>query len=307
MSLLFIDSNNRDSNIYPNGNYYVIHLTRAIKDVERVEVVSAVVPNTIYNLTNGTAAITYDDTNVTLDPGFYATNTLAKTLSGLIPDLKIEYIISEGLFIFYNDLSPFTIQVNSSELATLLGMVQGQTLSSVPGLNTSWHSSNVIKSSTLVDFSLNSYFFLDIAELKTPAHIDTGAMDSTTGTISGQNVNRAFAPIMMDVNSGTIKNFLEKKDYKISVEYPEPINSIDRLTISWVDRHGTLLNFQGYNSNSFILRFYTKKKKVYEEIVEKAIANSPIPETLTENQIFDLWVIIMGIILGIVGWKSWLK
>jgi len=314
MSLLFIDSNNRDSNIYQNGNYYVIHLTRPIKDVERVELVSAVVPNTIYNLTNGTAVITYnsssyDDENVTLDPGFYATNTLAKTLSGLIPDsdLKVEYIISEGLFIFYNDQNPFSIQVNSSEMANLLGMAQGQTLNSVTGLNTNWQTSHIIKSSTLVDFSLNSYFFLDIAELKTPSHIDTGAMDSTTGTISGQNVNRAFAPIMMDVNSGTIKNFLENKDYKISVEYPEPINSIDRLTISWVDRHGALLNFQGYNSNSFILRFYTKKKQVYEEIVEKAIANSPIPETLTETQIFDLWVIIMGIILGIIGWKSWLK
>jgi len=310
MSLLFVDSNNRDSNIYTNGNYYVIHLTRPIKDVERVEVVSAVVPNTIYNLTNGISAISYNIASqgynqVTLDPGFYATSTLARTLTGLMPGLNVEYIASEGFFIFYNDTNSFSIVINSLELATLLGMVQGQTLSSVMGLNTSWHSSNVIKSSTLVDFSLNSYFFLDIAELKTPSHIDTGAMDSTTGTISGQNVNRAFAPIMMDVNSGTIKNFLENKDYKISVEYPEPINSIDRLTIRWVDRHGALLNFQGYNSNSFILRFYTKKKQIYEELVENVVTTAPIPETPKEIKIFNWWVILMGIILSIIGWKSW--
>ena len=39
--LLFADSKNRD---YPSGNSYVIHLTRPIKNIERVDLVSARVP-----------------------------------------------------------------------------------------------------------------------------------------------------------------------------------------------------------------------------------------------------------------------
>jgi hypothetical protein len=40
--LLFADSKNRD---YPSGNSYVLHLTRPIKNIERVDLVSARVPN----------------------------------------------------------------------------------------------------------------------------------------------------------------------------------------------------------------------------------------------------------------------
>lgn len=38
--LLFADSKNRD---YPSGNSYVLHLTRPIKNIERVDLVSALV------------------------------------------------------------------------------------------------------------------------------------------------------------------------------------------------------------------------------------------------------------------------
>ena len=51
--LVFADSHNRDSALYPSGNSYVLHLTTPIKNIERVDLVSARVPNTLYNLTNG--------------------------------------------------------------------------------------------------------------------------------------------------------------------------------------------------------------------------------------------------------------
>jgi hypothetical protein len=53
--LVFADSHNRDSALYPSGNSYVLHLTTPIKNIERVDLVSArvPVPNTLYNLTNG--------------------------------------------------------------------------------------------------------------------------------------------------------------------------------------------------------------------------------------------------------------
>ena len=43
--LLFADSKNRDVQLYPSGNSYVLHLTTPIKDIERVDLVSARVPH----------------------------------------------------------------------------------------------------------------------------------------------------------------------------------------------------------------------------------------------------------------------
>jgi len=42
--LLFADSKNRDVALYPSGSSYVLHLTTPIKDIERVDLVSARVP-----------------------------------------------------------------------------------------------------------------------------------------------------------------------------------------------------------------------------------------------------------------------
>ena len=54
--LLFADSKNRDVALYPSGNSYVLHLTRPIKNIERVDLVSARVPNTMWNCTQGSNA-----------------------------------------------------------------------------------------------------------------------------------------------------------------------------------------------------------------------------------------------------------
>jgi hypothetical protein len=51
--LLFADSRkDRDLTRYPSGNSYVLHLTSPI-DIERVDLVSARVPNTMFNLGAG--------------------------------------------------------------------------------------------------------------------------------------------------------------------------------------------------------------------------------------------------------------
>jgi len=42
--LVFADSKNRDLKLYPSGNSYVLHLTTPIKNVSRVDLVSARVP-----------------------------------------------------------------------------------------------------------------------------------------------------------------------------------------------------------------------------------------------------------------------
>jgi hypothetical protein len=226
--------------------------------------------------------------------------------------------VSEGHYLFTNP-SSFSIKIHSSELATMLGMVSGVDLTSTlaPVTDPMYSGLYVLRSSTLVDFSLNDYVFLDIDELKTPFNIDTGAIQGTTGTISGSNVNRAFAPIIMDVGSACIKNFHENKDYRISVVYPEPINSLQRLTVRWVDRDGKLLDFRGWNTNAFVLRIYIASDPLptlpppeplehieIKRIVEAMkLAPPPPPEQGTRKRI-PWWIIILVLIGSIVAYKT---
>ena len=319
--LIFADSNNRDANLYPNGNSYTLHLIEPLRNVERVELVSARVPNTMYNLTNGTNVLLLNDTTqISINPGFYSVYTLATAISNATGNTPLlTYLPSEGHFLFSNNAQQFRIQIQSQELATMLGMSLGVPLQSYganPLTDPTYTGQQIYRSTTLVDMSLNDYIFLDVDELKTPFHVDTGSLQGSSGTISGSNANRAFAPIIMDVGSACIKNFHENKDYRISVVYPEPIRSLQRLTISWVDRDGQLIDFQGWNTNAFILRVFLtpspeptiaplKPVEQYEieRIVEAMKLAPPVPPT-HKRKIPWVWIFLFAIISFIV-WKSW--
>lgn len=318
--LLFADSQNRDVTLYPDGNSYILHLTRPLRNVERVELVSARLPNTMYNLTDGSNVLTLNGTsNVSLNSGFYSAYTLAAAVTAATSNVPaLNYLVSEGHYLFTNPTS-FSIKIRSKELGTMLGMAPGVDLTAAlaPVTDPTYSGLYVLRSSTLVDFSLNDYVFLDIDELKTPFNIDTGAIQGTTGTISGSNANRAFAPIIMDVGSACIKNFHENKDYSISVVYPEPINSLQRLTVRWIDRDGNLLDFRGWNTNAFVLRVYIASDpkptlpppEPLEQIEIKRIVEAmkvmppPPPEPGIRKRI-PWWIIILVLLVGIVVWKS---
>ena len=42
---VYVDSNNRNQTLYPNSNSYTLHLTTPIKNITKVEVLSAMLPN----------------------------------------------------------------------------------------------------------------------------------------------------------------------------------------------------------------------------------------------------------------------
>ena len=66
----------------------------------------------------------------------------------------------------------------------------------------------------------------------------------------------------MDVTGGAVKRFKKFSDYDMSIEYTNPIRKLERLTVKWVDKNGQLLNFNGLNDNSFILRFHTLRQNL---------------------------------------------
>jgi hypothetical protein len=310
--LIFADSGNRSLTLNPTGDSYTLHLTRPIKNIERVELVSARVPNTMYNLTSNTNAILYGTvgnptTPLPLNQGFYSAYTLATavTASGFV---TLTYLPQEGHYIFSGS-SQFSIKINEPQLALMLGMTSGSVLTSGPaGPTDPSYTGQILRSSTLVDFSLNDYVFLDIEELRTPFHMDTGGSLSTdTGTLKNSTVNRAFAPIIMDVGSACIKNFHENKDYNVSVFYPEPITSLQRLTVRWVDKTGTNLNFQGWDTNAFVLRLYLREElpppPPPPPLIQERIIAPPPPKPKRRK---IPWFIILGILIAAgIAYKSW--
>jgi hypothetical protein len=254
--LLFADSRNRDLTLYPSGNSYVLHLTSPIKNIERVDLVTARVPNSLWNLTAGSNVITTSTSNISLNPGFYSVYTLAQAVTNT-GSLTLEYLQSEGHMIFSSPTN-FTIELNTSEIAQLLGLPQNTVLNATLAttLDPTYTGKYILKSTSIVNMSTTDLAVLDIDELRTPFHVDTGSIQGTTGTISGKNVNRSFGPIVLDVGTGCYKTFEENRDYSISINYPEPIRSLQRLTIRWVDTNGTPLDFRGLNNNTLLLRLH---------------------------------------------------
>ena len=324
--LLFADSKNRDVQLYPSGSSYVLHLTTPIKDIERVDLVSARVPNTMYNLTSGSNVLAVNSSNVSLNPGFYSVYGLAQALT--TTTLTLEYLPDEGHFLF-SSTAPFTILVHSQELATMLGLPRGATHTSALAGPTdpAYATKYILRSSTLVDMSLNEYIFLDIDELRTPSHVDTGAITGSNGTITGSNANRNFAPVIMDVGSACIKNFHENKDYCVSVTYPEPINVLQRLTVRWVDKAGAPVNFRGWETNAFVLRLHIRDRESEEEqedlkdmsrrLGELEIkrmldeqAKPPPPPPPPKKTPFGKWTILVVLALlalGFWGYKTFIR
>jgi hypothetical protein len=317
--LLFVDSKNRDLTAFPLGNSYVLHLTTPIKNVSRVDLVSARVPNTMYNLTNGSNVFSTDTSNISLNQGFYSVYDLAAAVSATSGAPTLTYVPSEGHMIF-SAPSAFTLLPKSAEFAKLVGLTQNQTYTSylATSLDPAYTGKYIIRSGTLVDMSMNEYVFLDIDELRTPWNLDAKSIDSSTGTFSGSNSTRSFAPIIMDVNSGCIKNFHENKDYRIQATYPEPIGVLQRLTVNWFDKDGNRLNFRGWNTNAFVLRLHVTDDEdrrlppppplqdVEIRRIVEAMTFKPAPaEPEPKKQRTPWWIIFLVILSLAVAYKTW--
>ena len=260
---IYVDSRTRDSNLYPSGNSYTVYLTNPLKNISKVELISAKVPNTIYNLNLGSNVLNFGGTsNLSLASGFYSASTLANEIvnTGRLPSgASVYYSTAEGKYIFYST-SSFSMNVTTREMATITGMPFGVVQSAtqiagtdlVYGSNPTLTGKYVLKSSNVADFSTNEFLFLDVMELRSQS-LNLGAK-ITGNTITTSTASHAFGPVTLDVISGSVKTFKENGDYSLSVQYPHVVELLSRLTIRWVDINGNPVIFNGAENNSFMLR-----------------------------------------------------
>lgn len=269
---VYADSTNRDTLLYPSGNSYTLHLTTPAKSVTQVDLVAAKVPNSMYNITDGNDIITVSDVSYSIPTGFYSAYGIADALARRV-GLEVKYLPDEGHLWFFSSTAEFTVQVNTVELQKLTGFGSNAIYTAQLNIFTPAYANGpngyFLKSENVVDMSTNEFVFLDIEELRTTQVTDSKALVGET--YSGLTIRSTFGMIPMDVASGCIKDFKEGADYTISITYPQPITKLSRLTVRWYDKSGTLLNFNGFENNAFVLRVHEAELKEEEEIKETSI------------------------------------
>jgi len=319
--IVYADSKNRDANLYPSGNSYVLHLTNPITTVAQVDLVTAKVPNTVFNLTNGTAALNFNGTIMNLVPGYYTASALVDEINARLATQfsNVKWESFDGKFLFQSN-GPFTLTVSNS-ISKMLGM-DAKVYTGVPASGDSAYSQTLgsayyIKSDKIVDLTVNEYIFLDIIELRTPSTAEAiGMKPDGSGTYTGGNIRNSFASIPMNVNSGAVKSYSESSDYRAEVTYPHPINKIDRLTVRWVDDSGQPVNFNGFNNNSFVLRFHQPKKEKppppppvdmveLRRVMEDMITIQKPKETDVKRPLVGRWTLIIFMIIAALGYYGY--
>lgn len=318
VSLLFVNSKNRDKTLYPSGNSYTLHLTTPIRNITRIDLVSAEIPNTTYNLSATSNIVINGSSNVSMVPGFYTTTSFCTEFNNSNQTTtKVNYSASEGRFIFYS--STLSSLSATGQLANIIGITTGSAFAAssnpVYASNTVYSGMKLIKSANVVDMSTTDYVWLDIDELRTPVNVDakslismpTGGPSADTGistflqTYQGLTSSTSFAMILMDVASGDIKTFKEKTDYLISNKYPSRIDNLTRLTIKWLDINGLPVSFNGLENNSFMLRIhslrYVPEKERTMTLPTPVDMSSGVPQRQRMIAIAAVIILILGLLI----------
>lgn len=305
---LYVDSRQRDVSLYPSGNSYTLFLQSPVHNIQQVDLVSAKIPNTMYNLTSKSNIISVynvsEVSNVSLNPGFYSTFSLVDTFnnSGQMSNVALDYLDAEGKFIFTGNLTSVTTL--TQEIADIVGLPLGTTPSNPIASNRVYaglfpNANAYVVSDRIVSLEMNDYIWLDIEEFRTPFTTDArklilnpqGVYTTTSNTSA-----RSFAIIPMDVPSGGIKAFKESSDYPVNVTFPSRIESLDRLTIKWLDRNGKQLDFHGLDVNSLTLRLHTVH---VPDQVERPVSLPPPVPFEKENQKI-VWGAILALVIGLM-------
>ena len=242
--------------------------------------------------------------NVALNPGFYSTCSLVDTFnnSKQASNVALSYVEAEGKFIFTGNLASVTTLTR--EIADILGLPLGTTTSNPIATNVVYQglfptANAYVLSSNIVSLEVNDYIWLDIEEFRTSSTTDARKLvlnSQGVYTTTSNTSARSFAIIPLDVPSGGIKAFKEENEYRISVVFPSRLDSLDRLTIKWLDRDGVPLNFRGLDTNSFTLRVYT----VHVPVTPERPVSLPPPVPFGKDNQKIVWGATLALVIGLM-------
>lgn len=265
VSYIHVDSRSRDTTLYPFSNSYTVFLNKPITNVTRVDLVSAIVTNPF---TSGTSnAYLWLDITELRTPSTYTASKLTLTNVGPLASPTVG-IATIGT-------------VNGTTVAGQANQVYTNVASTATGNGTGARftvtrsGTGAVSAVTLAvagsGYSVGDTITIAGASMggATPADNITFTV-ATVGTNqiqrnqpSSQTPATSFAAIPINVATNFQQTYREMSDYPWSVAYPSRLDSIERLTIRWLDYQGSVVTFgtggsTTYDPNMFILRVYTQ-------------------------------------------------
>lgn len=163
----------------------------------------------------------------------------------------------------------------------------------------------------------SQYLTLDIVELRSTQTLVASALTETANSVAVPNSNSysgafAFVPVKAATSlssntstfsntSFTYNNEFYSQNYKIVIEYPSRIDSLDRLTISWRSAGDGKLFYDSFinqdlGRNMFLIRFDTVIVPKTPERPESL----PAPVAWDSGDRQKMYVMIAALVMGLV-------
>lgn len=180
------------------------------------------------------------------------------------------------------------------------------------------HVTRVDLVSAYVPFVSNPYIFLDIEQFRTKYGIQSlqsnTSVKNTTPIIQNYFAHIIYGSPQVSFTSNSTQKigyfgidngfyiqqqanqsfkYYEEYEYKTSVTFSQPIESLDRLNIRWIDYNNLPVAF---SDHSFMLRVYTTKMNI--ENYEPLKLPPPVPKNF-ESEDTRIYLIIIILVIGI--------
>jgi len=261
--LMNIDSRNRDLNAYSNSNEFKFTLQRPLKNVTKLELVTAEIPNTEYLVDNTNNKIDLTDNGnaetITLTEGDYDADSLATELATRLNALTngtiftVTFSDATGKYTIGGDQNfslLFSTGANADSIATStdgrqVGYLQrGNSARRLLGFNIEDTTSGTSVTSTNKIMLIKHPYV--VLELGPDVYENLDYFDDRSTS--------AFGKILLDDDNLVTK--YKESDYEIARTYDPPLKKLEFLYVKWRSYGGNLYDFEGHE-NSFLLRVHT--------------------------------------------------
>lgn len=240
---LVIDSRDRDRNLYPNPNKYVINLETDVLEVTSGEIIIKEIPLPMYliNEYNHLFTITRNgtSTNYLLPQGNYTPLTMQDTLGIVLgPDFNVTYDSVIDKLSITGGSGEFTLKFANPDLALILGFNVSNVSTNVGSLVAPYR----------INFTANPYVVLRIGQF-TINNSSNPVLHKSTALVSGNDV-RAI-----------------RTTHPIKKYFNPPIARLVKLDISFTDYYGFPYDFQNQDHRLEIMLESKKALTKYTSFV----------------------------------------
>lgn len=246
---VLVDSRSRDYGDYPNPNNYHIELEQTYKDILEIELISANIPKSEYNINNSNNVIHFDVSGTEYTAVLPVGNYI---LSDLLTDLETQMNGSGSgvTFSITENTKTNKITISGSAIFTLL--FNG---GSEPGPNNSTRS--IYKESSIgynlgfsrVDLSgLTAYTGTMIYDISGENYVllyIRGLENLETSSTGVSGIGKSFTKINLNTDFNTVKFYSKNNDYYSNIFYTTPKASLYHLEIKFYSYNGSLYDFNG--------------------------------------------------------------